>query len=141
MGYFISDWPITGADVKRQWVAEKLEAIRRYEPKPMSAAAVRDEWYPNETDDEILNPHDGFDAAEAVEAGDSPGKAIAQARANEVELVNLKFEALMSHPPLRVLAWRAALVTAVPLMALYLGGVAVAWVIAGFRRKHRDIAG
>ena len=120
---------VTVSEVNAQWANAKIDLIRKYHGNGEALAGFRKRLYGNASDEEITHPvkkHDGkFDPSTAVPA-DEAQTLDAQYQAR---LTNLGDGSKFKAVAFGFLAW------ALPVIAIYLLGIAVRWVYVGFRRK------
>jgi hypothetical protein len=107
----------------------EIDLIRKYHGNGEALAEFRKRLYGNASDEEIIHPvkkHDGkFDLSTAVPADEAQAlDAQYQAR-----LTNLGDGSKFKAVAFGFLAW------ALPVIAIYLLGIAVHWVYVGFRSK------
>lgn len=121
------------SEIKSEWVNEKLNLIKSERSLQESLPDLRQRIYGNKTDDEIIRPtNEGssegsshFDSSTAVPIE----KAMQIDERYEAKLDNLKKQSIFEIVGFGLLAW------IVPLATIYLLGMAIRWVIEGFRKK------
>ena len=122
--------PKTNPQLVHEWAEKKLELMKHYHGAGESTAEFKERMYGKSTDEEITHPPPApwlkFDKTRAVPA-------------DELEAIDSRYEAAIASNFSRgVVIGKALLIWLMPSSFIYILGIGIAWIRAGFSKNERD---
>lgn len=135
--------PETQGRIKARWADEKVSAEWEYFRQPGELLSdYRDRVFKHSSQEEIINPRilsaDEFNPEEAEIVTDEDYIQKVHAMMREHDRIDREYTSRLASAPADL--WRGAVVSmmvwAVPMLLLYILGMAIGWVRRGFRPAH-----